>query len=86
MYELVFTRDAQRFYERADQRLVRRLHRCFDHLRRNPYEHPNIKRLKGPLEGYFRYRVGDWRVVYGVDEGKNAITIVLIAHRGNAYR
>jgi len=73
-------------YEHADQRLRRRLHRCFDHLQRNSYEHPNIKRLKGPLDGYFRYRVGDWRVVYGVDEGKSVITILLIAHRADAYR
>jgi len=35
MYDLVLTRDAQRFYERADQRLARRLNRCFDHLRRS---------------------------------------------------
>jgi len=49
MYEVLLTRDAQKFYQNADASLVRRLNRCFDQLRRNPYEHPNIKRLKGPL-------------------------------------
>lgn len=86
MYELILTREAQRFYKRADPPLVRRLHRCFEQLRKNPYEHPNIKRLRGPLAGYFRYRVGDWRVIYGVDEEKRIVTILLIVHRSKAYR
>jgi mRNA interferase RelE/StbE len=86
MYELTLTRDAQGFYERADPPLVRRLHRCFEHLRRNPYEHSNIKRLRGPLAGCFRYRVGDWRVVYRVDEEKHVVAILLIAHRSEVYR
>jgi len=86
MYEVLLTRDAQKFYQGADAPLVRRLNRCFDQLRRNPYEHPNIKRLRGPLEGYWRYRVGDWRVVYRVDEDEHIVTIILIVHRSKAYR
>ena len=86
MYELMLTHEAQKFYERADAPLVRRLHRCFEQLRENPYEHPNIKRLKGPLAGYFRYRIGDWRVIYEVDAEKRIVTILLIVHRSKAYR
>jgi mRNA interferase RelE/StbE len=85
-YELLLTREAQRFYERAEPPLIRRLHRCFEHLRENPYENPNITRLRGPLTGYLRYRVGDWRVVYEVDEDRHLVTILLIAHRSKAYR
>jgi mRNA interferase RelE/StbE len=86
MYEVLLTRDAQKFYQSADAPLVRRLNRCFDQLRHNPYEHPNIKRLKGSLAGHWRYRVGDWRVVYRVDEDERVITVVLIVHRSKAYR
>ncbi len=85
MYDLVLTREAQRFYEKADPSLVRRLHRCFAQLRETPYEHPNIRRLRASLAGYFRYRMGDWRVVYEVDEERKTVTILLIAHRSKAY-
>jgi mRNA interferase RelE/StbE len=85
-YELLLTRNAQRFYEKADAALARRLNRCFEQLQANPDEHPNIKRLRGALSGYFRYRVGDWRVVYEVDEESHQVTILLIVHRGQAYR
>ena len=85
MYELVLTREARKFYEKAEPSLVRRLHRCFEQLRATPYEHPNIRRLRGPLAGYFRCRVGDWRVVYEVDEKRKTVTILLIVHRSKAY-
>ena len=86
MYEVLLTHEAQRFYEHADPVLARKLNRCFQYLRKYPYEHPNIKRLKGPLAGYFRYQVGDCRVVYSVDEQKREVTVLLIAHRSKAYR
>lgn len=85
-YELELARDALKFYEEADEQLVKRLHRCFDQLSRDPRQHPNAKRLKGPLAGYWRYRIGDWRVVFRVDDNERVVTIILIAHRTKAYR
>jgi mRNA interferase RelE/StbE len=86
MYEVFLTREAQCFYEQADPVLVRKLNRCFQSLRKNPHEHPSIKRLKGSLAGHFRYQMGDWRVVYRVDGQKREVTVLLIAHRSKAYR
>jgi len=64
-----------------DLALVKRLHRCFEQLRQDPFQHPNIKRLKGSLAGYYRYRLGDWRVVYRVEEDGRIVIILLIARR-----
>lgn len=86
MYEVFLTGEAQRFYEEADPVLVRKLNRCFRYLRDDPHKHPNIKRLKGPLSGHFRYRAGDWRVVYQVYEQERKVVVVLIAHRSELYR
>ncbi|MCK5524378.1 MAG: hypothetical protein KAI83_14700 [Thiomargarita sp.] len=52
MYELRFDKNAENVYKRAEVNLVRRLNRCFDHLRENPYSHPNMKRLSGTLAGF----------------------------------
>lgn len=43
MVELNLTRKAQKFYEQADPSLVRRLNRCFEQLRQDPYSPANIK-------------------------------------------
>jgi mRNA interferase RelE/StbE len=86
MYELVLTRKAQKFYEHVDDVLAERFNRCFEQLQANPYNHPNIKRLRGSFAGCLRYRVGDWRVVYQVDEVQQTTTVLLIAHRSEVYR
>jgi mRNA interferase RelE/StbE len=86
MYDVFLTQEAQHFYEEADPVLVRKLNRCFRYLRNDPYKHPNIKRLKGPLAGHLRYRAGDWRVVYQVHEEEQKVIVVLIAHRSEVYR
>ena len=85
-YDIVLTKEAQRFYERAEESLIRRLNRCIDQLKQNPYRHPNIRRLKGPFDNHFRYRLGDWRVVYRVDAENHIVIVVIIAHRSRVYR
>ncbi len=67
MVELVLTRKAQKFYQQAPPDLAQRLNRCFDQLCQDPYNSTKIKSLKGEFAGCFRYRVGDWRVIYKVD-------------------
>jgi len=86
MYDILLTRKAHRFYEKADTTLVRRINRCFELLGENPYEHPNIKRLRGTLSGYFRFRVGDWRVIYSILEDERQVIVLMIAHRNRVYR
>lgn len=85
MYRVVLSRSARRAYERADAGLQRRLDRCFRALAENPARGPNIKRLKGRLRGYYRYRVGDYRVVYRL-ESERLVLVVLIVHRSAAYK
>ena len=57
----------------------------YPQLRNNPFFGPNIKKLKGKLEDYYRYRIGKYRLFYKVDEGKVIVFIVTIKHRKDAY-
>ena len=54
-------------------------------LRRNPYFGANIKRLKGYFSDYYRYRIGDYRLFYKIENEKIMIFIVYIKHRKDAY-
>ncbi|MEJ5311973.1 MAG: type II toxin-antitoxin system RelE/ParE family toxin [Anaerolineae bacterium] len=38
------------------------------------------------MAGYYRYRVGDWRVVYQVLDDKHIVIVLVIAHRSKVYR
>ena len=54
-------------------------------LRRNPYFGPNIKRLKGKFSDYYRYRIGDYRLFYKIENDKIMVFIVDVKHRKDAY-
>jgi mRNA interferase RelE/StbE len=86
MYRVILSHDAQRFFDDADAPLQRKLDRCFGMLRINPHRHPNIKPLKGRLDGYYRYRVGDCRVVFRTDAASRIVYVPAIEHRSDAYR
>ena len=85
MYSVRLLPQARRFYADADRPLANKLARCFEQLEQNPRIHPNITRLKGPLAGYYRFRVGDYRVIYRIEERGRIVIVAIIAHRREAY-
>lgn len=52
----------------------------------NPLE--SAKSLSGPLAGFYRYRVGDYRVIFAFDASGavNILDILKIQHRKDIYR
>jgi mRNA interferase RelE/StbE len=43
------------------------------------------KQLKGEFQGYWRYRWGDYRVMYKISEREILITVLRIGHRKEVY-
>lgn len=85
MFEVVLSREAERVFARADAALARKMEKCFARLEADPRAGNNVKRLAGPLAGMFRYRVGDHRVVYEIDDDGRRVTVITIAHRREVY-
>jgi mRNA-degrading endonuclease RelE of RelBE toxin-antitoxin system len=44
-----------------------------------------VKPLDGEMAGFWRYRIGDFRLVYFPDETTHTITLFDFASRGNVY-
>jgi mRNA interferase RelE/StbE len=76
---------ARCFFEDAPAQLQRRLDRCFTQISASPRRHSNIRALKGTLTGYYRYRLGDYRIVYSVNDDRRIVVVALIATRGSVY-
>jgi mRNA interferase RelE/StbE len=85
MYRVVLSPAAEKVYRSADRPLARKLAKCFEQLESQPRHHPNIKPLKGRFLGYFRYRVGDRRVIYRIEETGRLVIVAIIAHRKDVY-
>ena len=57
----------------------------YPQLRINPFFGNNIKKLKGELKDIYRYRIGEYRLFYSVDEKQILIFIMDIVKRKDAY-
>jgi len=44
------------------------------------------KPLKGEFQGYWRYRWGDYRVIYKISEREILIIVLRISHRKEVYK
>jgi mRNA interferase RelE/StbE len=42
--------------------------------------------LHGELAGFYKLRVGDWRVIYEVDPARRTLVVHAVKHRREAYR
>ncbi len=50
-------------------------------------EEGDIKRLQGPKDrGLLRLRVGDYRIIYSVDNGKLTVYVIDAGSRGDIYK
>ena len=84
-YKIRLEKEASKFYQKADKGLARKLNKCFEALEKNPYQHPNIKPLKGRFKGQYRYRIGNYRVIYEINSQVVEVVVLVIRHRGEAY-
>jgi len=55
-------------------------------LKNNPYYSANIKKLKGEYKELYRFRIGDYRIFYIIDENESIIFIINIENRKDAYK
>ncbi len=58
----------------------------YPQLIHEPHFGANIKRLKDWQPPTWRYRIGDWRFFYIIDEGTKVVSMIAAAHRKEAYR
>lgn len=46
---------------------------------------PGCRKLHG-TSGLWRIRVGDYRVIYGIDDARRRVDVNAVRHRSDAYR
>lgn len=73
-------RDLKSFPEKLRQRVEA----AIDRLAENPRPH-GARKLAG-FDDEWRLRVGDYRVLYVIDDVLKRVTVARVAHRSEAYR
>ena len=79
IYKIEFEKSAQKFIDKQDKAQRLRLYKAIYKLP----EGQDIKKLAG--YNLYRLRVGKYRVIYSVDNGKYTIYIIDVGNRGQIY-
>ena len=83
-YKVVYLDQVEQDLKKLDKSIIRKiLSRIETYLARDPKELG--KPLKGEFQGYWRYRWGDYRVIYKISEREVLILILRISHRKDVY-
>ncbi len=83
-YRLEFKPSAERELRKLPSIVVARVSGVIDSLVVNPFPAHSVK-LAGSINAY-RIRVGDYRIVYTVENKVLLITVIRVRHRKEAYR
>ncbi len=84
MFDVAYSKQAEKFFKKADKILAKRLIKKIDDLKNTPIIH-DTKTIEGYEEKLFRVRVGDYRILYEVGYKSNKIGIVKIDKRSKVY-
>jgi mRNA interferase RelE/StbE len=82
-YRLTHTDEALRELQALPRPIFRRVDARILSLAENPRP-PGVERLRGSQ--LWRLRVGDYRVIFAIDDAQQVITIARVRHRGDVYR
>jgi len=87
IYEIHYTRVAEKFFSEHKDILVQYEDAIKRLLSGDHPEQIDIKRIKGKNSVYFRMRIGNYRVIYTIINGKIVvITTLLAGARGDIYK
>ena len=75
MYKLIIQKPARKEFDKIQDTFFAKIDKAILSLKENPYPFPQSKKLKG--EDEHRLRVGDFRVVYTVDEKQKVVQSAL---------
>ena len=86
-FRVDYTPDAQKIIDKLDNSIRKRI---LEWIRKNldGCENPlwKGKALKGDLKDYWRYRVGDYRIIADIKDDKVVILVIDIVKRNDAYK
>jgi mRNA interferase RelE/StbE len=82
LWECKFDKQAVKDLQDIPQQRQKRIVQAITVLAKDPYlKNNNIKRLTGVLTGYYRLRIGNYRVLYLIDSNSQTIFITAVLPR-----
>lgn len=84
VWKVIIHRKAEKILKRLDGDILKRIRKAIGGLQTDPRPGGH-KKLTG-YENLYRLRVGDWRIIYAIEDDKLIVLVLEISPRGGAYR
>ena len=81
-YSIRFTPRFGRDFNRLPREVKRRIIEKIEDLKGRPHA---LKRLHGRLRGLYALRIGEYRVIYLIDDEHKEVILISVAHRRRIY-
>lgn len=90
-YEIIFTKAAKKQFDKLSKEIKSRIFKVLQKLAQNPkpsgsIQLNNFKIEDLPFENFHRIRVGDYRIIYAIENEIITVTVVRIKHRKEVYK
>ncbi len=85
MVTVVFTPQAEENLTKLDKKVARRVFKKIRWLSEN-FETITPEPLTGQWQGVNKLRVGDYRILYTVEDAEETLVIRLVKHRRDVYK
>ncbi|MDZ7623377.1 MAG: type II toxin-antitoxin system RelE/ParE family toxin [Ignavibacteriaceae bacterium] len=82
MYKIILVKRAIKDLDKLDEDAKGRIKEKIKLLKDNPAS--NSRKLSNPFIGSYRFRVGDYRIIFDIDKDK--VVILRIGHRKDIYK
>lgn len=82
-FQIIWSESASKTLNKLERTVAKRIFRKVSQLSENPY-HFDVTKIVG--EPYFRLRVGDYRVIFDIQNETLRILILKVDHRKNIYK
>lgn len=81
-YKSIFTRSFTKEFGKLPKSIKEKILEALEKTAENPY---TGTKLRGKLEGLWRWRVGKYRIIYFIDEKEKAVVFVDVGLRKSIY-
>jgi len=86
MYKIVVHHRAAKYLQRLSEKQRTRIKEALAQLAEDPFKLAGVKAMLGEWDGYRRMRVGDFRIIFWVDEDERIIYVDHLGARGDVYK
>jgi len=85
-WQVRLTRDFVKALAKLDKSTQKRVGALLDTVAQSDDPRQHGRALTGELRGYWRYRVGDYRVIVDIRDKEVCVIALTVGHRSQVYR